>query len=95
MPDKPIASVGGRPSKLTTTAALRIVSAILDGKTKDRAARAAGVGASTLYRWEATGRAGREPFAAFVEAVRRAEDVADQANSKRFLDSIWRMRRYL
>jgi hypothetical protein len=65
--------VGGRPCKLTTARALRIVAAVARGRPRDEAARVAGVGVSTLYRWEALGRSGREPFAAFLVALKAAE----------------------
>ncbi len=63
---------GGRPSKFTTPAALAIVAAVGDGKSFDEAARSAGVGSTTLYRWLALGRAGDRRFADLAGAIGQA-----------------------
>jgi transposase-like protein len=60
---------GGRPCKLTMTAALRIVSMISQANSIAAAARSAGVGPSTVYRWVALGRKGDPRFEALAEAV--------------------------
>src|SRR5208283_4977871 len=47
---------GGRPSKFTTPAALAVVAELCRGGSLEAAARSAGVGLSTVYRWLAPGR---------------------------------------
>ena len=63
----------GRPSKLTPEVEARIVEAVELGATWERAADAAGVGASTLRDWRQRGEAGEVPFVAFLAALKRAE----------------------
>ncbi len=70
---KPKQHRGGRPSKFTPGAALSIVAAISEGKSREAAAEASGVGASTLYRWLQRGRAGEPGFEPFARAVLGAE----------------------
>lgn len=79
---------GGRPCKLTTAAALRIVAAVARGKNRIEAATAAGVGASTLFRWEQRGRAGVEPFASFLDAVNAAQSAAKVVDGVAFFNAI-------
>ncbi len=65
---------GGRPSKFTPTTGLRLVAALGDGQSLHDAARAAGVGKATVYRWMDRGRRGDpgfEALAAAVEVARR------------------------
>ena len=62
-----------RPSKLTSEVEARIVEAVELGATWERAADAAGIGASTLREWRQRGEADEAPFAAFVAALKRAE----------------------
>lgn len=62
-----------RPSKLTSEVEARIVEAVELGVTWERAADAAGIGASTLREWRQRGEADEAPFAAFVAALKRAE----------------------
>lgn len=62
-----------RPSKLTSEVEARIVEAVELGATWERAADAAGIGASTLREWRQRGEAGEEPFSAFLAALKRAE----------------------
>ncbi len=64
---------GGRPSKFTTAAVVRITSRLLDGETLDAAARAAGVGPSTLYRWMAQAKAGDPRFGPINAVVRQTK----------------------
>ena len=64
---------GGRPSKFTAANALAIVAEVTAGVPRDDAARAAGVGPSTVYRWLAKGRAGDPRFKAFADALRAAD----------------------
>ena len=63
----------GRPSKLTPGTTARILEAVELGATWERAADAAGVGASTLRDWRQRGEAGEVPFVAFLAAVKKAE----------------------
>ena len=63
----------GRPSKLTPEVEARIAEAVELGATWERAADAAGVGASTLRDWRQRGEAGEVPFAAFLASLKRAE----------------------
>ncbi len=65
---------GGRPSKFTPATVLAIVADIGEGKSRDEAARASGVGASTLYRWLQRGKAGDERFADLARAIRGARN---------------------
>ena len=64
---------GGRPSKFTAANALAIVAEVTAGVPRDEAARAAGVGPSTVYRWLAKGRAGDPAYQAFALAFRAAD----------------------
>jgi len=75
---------GGRPVKLSLTAALAIVTALCREERLEDAARAGGIGPSTLYRWLAAGRKGDPRFGPLVEAVdaasrRGAERASDRA----------------
>jgi hypothetical protein len=67
---------GGRPSKFTTTTALRLVSAIAQSDTIEQAAESADVGASTVYRWVALGRKGDPRFESLAEAVEEVQSAA-------------------
>jgi len=60
---------GGRPSKFTTPAALAVVTELARGGSLEAAARSAGVGLSTVYRWLALGRRGDPRFSPMVGAV--------------------------
>jgi hypothetical protein len=53
---------GGRPSKFTTAAVVKIISELLNGERIESATRTAGVGPSTLYRWMAKSKAGDPRF---------------------------------
>ena len=72
----------GRPSKLTPELSNRIVKAIQAGNYAQVAARHAGIGESTFYRWLQQGQADAEAnrktsFRDFWEAVKRAETTAE------------------
>ncbi len=60
---------GGRPSKFTTPAALALITALCRGGSLEAAAKSAGVGLSTVYRWLALGRRGDPRFSPMVGAV--------------------------
>jgi transposase-like protein len=68
---------GGRPSKFTTATALAVVAGVARGLSRDEAARAAGVGPSTLYRWMARARSGDSRFAPLLDALAAARSKAD------------------
>lgn len=61
-----------RPSKFNDEVAEKILAAIRAGNFAEVAAVYAGISASTFYEWTRRGRAGEEPFAAFVEEVEQA-----------------------
>ncbi len=60
---------GGRPSKFTTPAALAVVAELCRGGSLEAAAKSAGVGLSTLYRWLELGRRGDPRFSPLAAAV--------------------------
>lgn len=66
-----------RPTKLTPELSDQIVDALKDGAYVETAAEAAGIDDSTLYRWLDWGAEGKEPYAAFCEAVIRARAEAE------------------
>lgn len=65
-------SKGGRPSRLTLGVALALVDAIRGGLSLEGAARAAGIGPTTLGRWLREGRAGDPRYRPLVEGLRQA-----------------------
>jgi len=67
---------GGRPSKLTMETALVIVTALGRGVKFHEAAKGAGLGPATLYRWLALGRRGDPRFVMLAEAVGQARAAA-------------------
>jgi hypothetical protein len=66
---------GGRPSKFTAAAVVKIMSELLDGETLETAARASGVGPSTLYRWIANAKAGDPRFGSINAVVVQAKEL--------------------
>jgi transposase len=83
-----------RPTKLTDAVTERIVQAIRAGNYPEPAARAAGISASTYYRWIARGQQERSGvFRDFAEAVARAEgesEVHAVAVIRRAMTEDWR-----
>ena len=75
------ANRGGRPSKLTPSVVLRLVTMIYQGKSIEEAAWTAGVGQSTVYRWAALGRNGDPRFDGLAEAVREARSAAGSSKA--------------
>lgn len=67
----------GRPTKLDDLVAKRICNALAGGNAQATAARAAGVGVSTLKEWLSRGRKGEEPYADFLDQVKRAEAAGE------------------
>lgn len=75
----------GRPTDLTDAVALAICESLEEGATLADAAALAGINKATVYGWNTKGRAGIEPYAAFVEAAARAKaqfrkGLIDQVN---------------
>ena len=62
---------GGRPSKFTTETAVKLAVSLARGARVERAARDAGVGVATAYRWLALSRAGDPRYAALADAACR------------------------
>ena len=60
---------GGRPSKFTTRVALAVVVELCRGGSLEAAAKSAGIGVSTLYRWLERGRRGDPRFLPLAAAV--------------------------
>jgi len=72
-------NLGGRPSKFTTPAALAVVAELARGGSLEAAAKSAGVGLSTLYRWLELGRRGDPRFAPLAEAVAQSSAAGKTA----------------
>jgi transposase len=67
-----------RPSKLSDDVTGRVVQAVRAGNYAEAACQAAGISASTYYRWMRRGEQdSASPHAAFREAVLRAEAEAE------------------
>lgn len=87
-----------RPSLLSAEITDRIVRMVRAGSYKEVAARAAGIGTSTLYSWQERGEADRvegrqTEHAAFVEALTRAEAEAEVhaiAAVRKVMETDWR-----
>ena len=75
MPRRKQRNPGGRPPKFNVSTVLAIVAAVGQGKPRDEAAKGAGVGASTLYRWVQSGKAGDPAFVPLVDALRQADQA--------------------
>jgi transposase-like protein len=58
-----------RPSKFTTPTALAVVAELCRGGSLEAAAKSAGIGVSTLYRWLELGRRGDPRFSPLATAV--------------------------
>lgn len=67
-----------RPCKLTPKVQEQVCRAIADGNTRECAAELAGVGARSLFRWLAQGKAqGKGRFRQLWQAVQKAEAEAE------------------
>ena len=75
MPGREPPNRGGRPSKFTTHTVVAITSALMCGKSFEAAARAAGIGQSTLYRWLAKARAGDPRFGPLNDVISQARSA--------------------
>ena len=73
-----------RPTKLDLDRALRLFAALAEGKAIASAAREAGIGPATAYRWRARGRAGVPEFAAVARVFEAAEGARRDAAFARF-----------
>lgn len=70
--------MSGRPTKLTDETQATIVAALREGMYREIAAKLAGIHRDTLYGWLERGRTGEAPYAAFSDAVEKAEAEAEQ-----------------
>jgi hypothetical protein len=69
----------GRESKFTPECRDALLDGVAAGNTYAVAARRAGVGPRTVRRWLQRGRAGEEPFAAFLAAMKKAQAGVEDA----------------
>ncbi len=69
--------MSGRPTSLTPEVQAIIIEALRRGNYRDTAAKLAGVTRQTLWNWEQRGEAGEAPFAAFFDALQKAESDAE------------------
>lgn len=67
----------GRPTLLTDAVQASIVEAVRKGAPVEPSCEAAGVDPSTYYGWMRWGKEGKEPYATFSQAVRRARAEAE------------------
>jgi transposase len=77
----------GRPTKLDDLTAKRICDAVATGNTRRCAATAAGVSYATIKHWLQRGRAGEEPFAAFLARLEKADAEAEARAVKVIVDA--------
>ena len=64
----------GRPSDIgSLTTVQQFLEAVGDGNYIETAAKLAGISKACLYNWITRGKTGEEPFAAFVDALEKAE----------------------
>ena len=66
-----------RPTKLTPKLQEQVVGYLRAGAYVETAAAAAGISKETLYSWLRRGAADEVPFAAFAEAVEKAQALAE------------------
>jgi ABC-type cobalamin/Fe3+-siderophores transport system ATPase subunit len=86
--------MAGRPTKLTPQTQARIVQAIVGGNDITVAAAYAGIGKTTFYEWLERGRKAKTgPFAAFADAIQKAQADAETRNvaliAKAAQDGTW------
>jgi transposase len=77
-----------RPTKRTPTTEEKIIDAIRQGMTYKLAAAYAGISYETLRNWLKQGEEGNENFAAFFQAVQRAEAEGAMRNLE-FINKAW------
>jgi hypothetical protein len=78
-------SRGGRPTQFTPTVALELGLAMGRGQKFEAAAKTAGIGASTAYRWLAAARAGDPRYVALVTVLKKPPPSPFNAILKDFL----------
>ena len=83
----PKVSATGRPTKLDDLTAKRICDAIATGNTRRCAAEAAGISYAAVKHWVQRGRAGEEPFAAFLARLQKADADAEAKAVKVIVDA--------
>lgn len=67
----------GRPTDCTPDAVEAICEALKRGNYLETAATLAGISERSLYAWMSMGKRGEEPYAAFLQAVKHAQAVAE------------------
>ena len=77
MPRRKPPNRGGRPCKFTTPALVALTAALIAGDPFEAAAKAAGIGQSTLYRWLARARAGDPRFGPLADVIREARRAGE------------------
>src|SRR5579862_1643086 len=68
----------GRPTKLTPELQVAICTSLATGAYVETAAAVHGVNKQTLYDWFKRGNSGEEPYADFLDAIKRAEAASEQ-----------------
>jgi len=66
-----------RPTKLTAELTAEIVTLVEAGNYNETAAEAVGIDRQTLHNWMKWGGEGKEPYAAFFDAITRARAKAE------------------
>lgn len=69
--------MAGAPTKLTPEVQAEIVRNLASGCYIETACAVAGIGKTSYYDWLKRGEAGEEPYAGFLNAVRKAEHKAE------------------
>lgn len=67
----------GRPTDCTPEAVATICEALKRGNYLETSATLAGISERSLYAWMKLGKSGAEPYAAFLQAVKHAQAVAE------------------
>ncbi len=68
--------MAGRPTKLTAEVRGRLLAAIRVGADYGAACAYTGISRDTLHEWRRKGRAGRQPYSGFSDALKEAEGMA-------------------
>ena len=69
-----------RPTRCTPEVTQRVADAIRGGNYANVAARYAGIGERTFYKWMERAASGEEPFVQFQQAIKEAEAAAEVRN---------------
>lgn len=91
----------GQPTLLDARRHKILINAIRKGKTRVVSASLAGIDRSTLYEWIARGRKGEQPYADFVDDLKKAElesesdlvDAIQKATKKTWTAAAWMLER--